>query len=171
MPKIVKKIHIASSTEDIWATLSAFGDIGQWAQNVSHSCLLTEQKKGVGAIRRIQQGNKTLTEEVTTWQNLSSLVYEINGLPPVFKSVTNTWLISPQENGTEVNLEIEILPKRRPATPVAALACILVSRFNHGMLSDLKDFLENIKPINGLREEVALLTSRLLQLDEGNDPL
>lgn len=171
MPKIAKKIFVASSVEDIWATLSAFGDIGQWAQNVSHSCLLTEQKKGVGAIRRIQQGNKTLTEEVITWQNLSSLVYEINGLPPVFKSVTTTWLISPQENGTEVNLEIAILPKRRPATPVAALACILVSRINHGMLSDLKDFLENIKPINGLREEVALLTSRLIQLEAGNDPL
>ena len=142
MPKLTKKIIVDRSIETAWETLSSFDEISHWAQNVSHSCLLSDLKHDVGTTRRIQFGSNVLTEVVTVWERPLLLAYEINGLPPVFRSATNTWNLAPHTDGTEIRLAIEILPKRRPATPIAALACIGVSRFNYRMLADLKDFLE-----------------------------
>jgi hypothetical protein len=165
VPKIRKKITISCSINDVWGVLTSFHTISDWANNVSHSCFLSEQKIGVGTVRRIQTGNNTVTEHVTVWEELASLGYEIRGLPPVFKKVTNTWFLSPHERGTELSLEIEIIPIRRPATPVAGLGCLAFARINNGMLSDLKEFLENMKPLNDLKEEILLLSSRLNQLE------
>ncbi len=171
MPKLTKKITIDSSIETIWETLSDFDEISHWARNVSHSCLLSDLKQDVGTIRRIQQGSNVLTEVVTVWESPLLLAYEINGLPPIFESVTNTWTLTPHNDGTEIRLEVEILPKRRPVTPFAAFACILVSRFNYRMLRDLKNFQEKQKPYDDLREEVSILTSRLVQLESGSETL
>ena len=106
-----------------------------------------------------------MTEHVTVWEELASLSYEIRGLPSVFKKVTNTWFLSPHERGIELRLEIEIIPIRRPATLVASLGCLAFSRINNGMLSDLKDFLENTKPLNDLKKEMLVLRSRLNHLE------
>ena len=151
--------------DDAWGVLTSFDTISNWAKNVSHSCFLSEQKIGVGSVRRIQTGNNAVTEHVTVWEELTSLGYEIRGLPSVFRKVTNTWFLSPHELGTELCLQIEIIPIRRPATPVAGLGCLAFARINNGMLSDLKYFLENTKPLDDLKEEMLLLSSRLNQLE------
>lgn len=46
----------------VWQVLAHFGAISAWAPNVDHSCLLTHQAGGVGAIRRIQTRRTTVGE-------------------------------------------------------------------------------------------------------------
>ena len=171
MPKIKKSIIIDCPIEAVWETLSCFDQISLWAENVSHSCFLTEQREGVGTIRRIQQKSTVLTERIIIWNDFSSLGYELSGLPPIFSKVTNTWFLSSGENGVEVSLEVEIVPKRRPAVPFAAVACIVIGRVNNRMILGLKDYLENAEPIRKLREEISALTSRLIQLENSRDSL
>ena len=168
MSKIEKTIKVKCSLDEAWEVLSSFDSISDWASNVSHSCFLTEQEAGLETIRRIQTGNNSVTEHVTVSDKPRSIAYEIRGLPPVFKKVTNTWLITPCENGTQLSLEVEILPIRRPATPFAGLGCFIFSRINKGMLSDIKHFLEEIKPLSVLETKISLLSARVNEL-ENND--
>ena len=90
MATVTRKTNVSCSLDEAWEILSAFGEISGWATNVSHSCLLSHQQEGEGACRRIQTGNTSVTEHVTKWENLRYLAYEIRGLPPVFKNVTNS---------------------------------------------------------------------------------
>ena len=99
MPAVARKIDIACSVAEAWEVLAAFEDISEWAENVSHSCLLSKQLEGVGTCRRIQTGNSAVTEHVTRWEDSRYLAYEIRGLPPVFKHVLNTWSLEPSRIG------------------------------------------------------------------------
>ena len=169
MPEITKKINIASSVSEVWDVLASFESISDWADNVSHSCLLSDQLKGVGTCRRIQSGNSSVTEHVTRWEELRHLSYEIQGLPPVFKQVLNTWSLEPSEIGVQLSLTIEIIPIRRPVTPIAGLACLAFGRINTGMLKDLKGFIEDEKPLMKLKRQISLLEQRIGELESRND--
>ena len=169
MPSISKKIDIASSVAEAWEVLASFENISDWADNVSHSCLLSNQLEGVGTCRRIQTGNSSVTEHVTRWEDLRYLSYEIRGLPPVFKQVLNTWSLKPSEIGVQLSLTIEIIPIRRPATPIAGLACLAFGRVNTGMLKDLKRFIEDVKPLMELKNQISLLEQKVEELESQNE--
>ncbi len=169
MPSISKKIDIASSVAEAWEVLASFESISDWADNVSHSCLLSNQLEGVGTCRRIQTGNSSVTEHVTRWEDLRYLSYEIRGLPPVFKQVLNTWSLKPSEIGVQLSLTIEIVPIRRPATPIAGLACLAFGRVNTGMLKDLKRFIEDVKPLMELKNQISLLEQKVEELESQNE--
>ncbi|HJM98781.1 MAG TPA: SRPBCC family protein [Acidimicrobiales bacterium] len=169
MPSISKKIDIASSVAEAWEVLASFESISDWADNVSHSCLLSNQLEGVGTCRRIQTGNSSVTEHVTRWEDLRYLSYEIRGLPPVFKQVLNTWSLKPSEIGVQLSLTIEIIPIRRPATPIAGLACLAFGRVNTGMLKDLKRFIEDVKPLMELKNQISLLEQKVEELESQNE--
>jgi hypothetical protein len=169
MPEITKRIDIDSSVSEVWDVLASFESISDWADNVSHSCLLSDQLKGVGTCRRIQSGNSSVIEHVTKWEELRHLSYEIQGLPPVLKQVLNTWSLEPSEIGVQLSLTIEIIPIRRPVTPIAGLACLAFGRINTGMLKDLKRFIENEKPLMKLEKKISLLEQRIEDLESRND--
>tara|TARA_B100001778_G_scaffold20028_1_gene15023 strand:+ start:1244 stop:1753 length:510 start_codon:yes stop_codon:yes gene_type:complete len=169
MPEITKKINIASSVSEVWDVLASFESISNWADNVSHSCLLSDQLKGVGTSRRIQSGNSSVTEHVTRWEDLRHLSYEIQGLPPLFKKVLNTWSLEPSEIGVQLSLTIEIIPIRRPVTPIAGLACLVFGRINAGMLKDLKGFIEDVKPLIKLEKQITLLEQKIEELESRNE--
>jgi uncharacterized protein YndB with AHSA1/START domain len=111
---------IALPAADVWAVLADFESISTWAANVDHSCLLTDQADDVGAVRRIQSGRVTVRETVMTWQPEQELSYSIAGLPPVVRSVTNTWTLDGTGERTEVTLTTEISPGPRPPQRVVA---------------------------------------------------
>ena len=111
---------IAASAGDVWAVLADFDSISSWASNVDHSCLLTEQAGGVGAVRRIQAGRVTVRETVVAWQSEQQLSYSIAGLPPVVSSVINTWTLIANGEATDVTLTTEITPGPRPPHQVVA---------------------------------------------------
>ena len=169
MPEITKKIDIASSVSEAWDVLSSFESISDWAKNVSHSCLLSNQVEGVGTCRRIQTGNSSVTEHVTKWEDSRLLSYEIQGLPPIFTQVLNSWSLKPSEIGVLLSLTIEIVPIRRPVTPIAGLACLIFGRINTRMLKDLKRFIENVKPLMELQNQLAHLEQKIEAMESQND--
>ena len=106
--------RIAADPDSVWTVLADFGGISAWAPNVDHSCLLTEQASGIGAVRRIQSGRTTVLERVTHWEPGVSLAYSIEGLPPVVRAVSNRWSIAPDGAGSQVSLATLIEPGPRP---------------------------------------------------------
>ena len=169
MPATTRKINIECSLDEAWEVLGSFESISDWANNVSHSCLLSEQSEGLGTCRRIQTGNSSVTEHVTRWEHARLLAYEIRGLPPIFKHVLNTWSLEPSETGVQLSLTIDILPTSQPATPIAGLACLIFRRINSQMLKDIKNFVENIKPLRQLEDQVALLEQKVAELESRNE--
>lgn len=119
MAAVERQATIAGSPDAVWSVLSDFGAISGWAGNVDHSCLLSEQGHDVGAVRRIQSGRTTVVESVERWEPGVALAYSITGLPPVIRSVTNTWLLTPDDpslpTSTTVTLVTEIDTGPRPA--------------------------------------------------------
>ena len=113
---------IAAPSEAVWSVLADFGAISSWAPNVDHSCLMSEQRDGVGTVRRIQTGRTTLVETVTTWEPGATLAYRITGLPPVVKAVTNTWRVGASGDATLVVLSTEVDTGPRPPQQVIAKA-------------------------------------------------
>ena len=169
MATVTRKINVSCSLDDAWEILSAFGEISSWATNVSHSCLLSHQQEGEGACRRIQTGNSSVTEHVTKWENSRCLAYEIRGLPPVFKNVTNSWTLEPSEAGVQLSLTVEIIPIRRPATPIAGIASLIFGRINSGMLKDLKNFLEITEPLKKFERQISLLHLRIDEMESRHE--
>ena len=105
-----------------WAVLADFAAISSWAPNVDHSCLMTEQADGFGTVRRIQTGRTTILETVETWEPGAALSYRITGLPPVIRSLTNTWRLGASGASTLVVLTTRIDAGPRPPQQVIARA-------------------------------------------------
>jgi hypothetical protein len=108
----------------VWAVLADFDAISRWAPNVEHSCLTTSIAEGVVATRRIQTGRSTVLETVTAWEPERHLAYSITGLPPVIRSVTNTWRLADLDatsgGASEVTLTSTIDAEPRPPQQVVA---------------------------------------------------
>lgn len=102
----------------VWDVLADFDMISRWAPNVDHSCLTTESADGVGATRRVQLGRNTLLETVTEWTPEHVLAYSIAGLPPVVRSVTNSWHLGDRGASTDVTLTSTIDTGPRPPQKV-----------------------------------------------------
>lgn len=119
MATVTRSATIPASADAVWAMLADFAAISQWASNVDHSCLLSDQTEGVGMVRRIQTGRTTVVETVEHWNPGVSLRYAITGLPPVIRSVTNTWTLAPADGAaafprTTITLTTEIDAGTRP---------------------------------------------------------
>ena len=133
---------VSASKEEIWSVLSEFDQIVNWAENVDHSCFYSEQEIGVGTTRRIQQGPNVVLETVTSWEEPMRLSYQIEGLPPVFKKITNNWKLFDEGSKTRVELTVQIAPIRPPAEIAAQILGKFFSRLNKKMLIGLKNQVE-----------------------------
>lgn len=142
MATVEKSVHTPASPSEVWAVLSDFAGISGWAPNVDHSCLLAEQTHGVGAVRRIQTGRQTVVETVVEWRPEELLSYDISGLPPVIRSVNNTWRLSAAADGTAVTLTSEIdAGSRPPQKGVARLVGRALGSASEQMLDGLTETL------------------------------
>jgi carbon monoxide dehydrogenase subunit G len=110
-----RSASVAAAPDRVWATLADFGAISRWVPSIQHSCLLSEQTEGVGAVRRVQIARQTLVERVTAWEPSRTLAYDIEGLPPIVGTARTTWRISPAASGSHVVLTTEIDAGRNPA--------------------------------------------------------
>ena len=119
---VERSVMVSASPDDVWAVLSDFAVISKWAPNVDHSCLLSGQAEGVGTVRRIQIDRSTLVETVENWDPGSTLSYRIAGLPPIIKSVTNTWQLEADGDATRVTLTSEVAAGTRPPQQLIAKA-------------------------------------------------
>ena len=116
----MSSIEVEAPAEEVWAVLADFGAIARWAGPVDHSCVVTEQAEGVGTVRRIQAGSNTVIERVVDWQAPSTLAYQIEGLPPVLRSVVNRWTVEANGSGSRVTLDTAVNAGPRPPQRVVA---------------------------------------------------
>lgn len=143
MATVVRSRTIAAAPAAIWATLADFAGISRWAPNVDHACLMSEQDQGVGMQRRIQTGRTTVVETVTEWEPEVSVAYVITGLPPVIKSVTNTWQLERSGDATAVTLTTEVdAGSRPPQQVVAKVVARKLSEASEQMLAGLQATVE-----------------------------
>lgn len=134
---------IAANPDEIWAELSDFAGIAKWAPNVDHSSLTTEQTEGVGASRRVQVGRTVLLETVSAWDPGHELSYTIEGLPPIVRSLTNTWTISGTSGATTVTLTTRIdTGPRPPQQLVGRIVARITGRTSRQMISGLQSHIE-----------------------------
>ncbi len=134
---------VAAPSDAVWEALADFGAISSWAPNVDHSCLMTEQTEGVGTVRRIQTGRTTIVETVERWEPGVGMSYRITGLPPVIKSVTNTWRLGASGDSTMVQLTTDIDTGPRPPQHVIAKAVgRRLAAASEQMIAGLTDHLE-----------------------------
>jgi len=120
--EIVEQLTIERPAAHVWAVLADFGSISRWAPNVDHSCLTTNTEAGIGATRRIQSGRNTVLETIVEWEPIQQLAYTITGLPPVIRSVTNTWRLNDVGERVEVTLTSTIDAAPRPPQQLVARA-------------------------------------------------
>ncbi len=139
MIEATRSRRVDAGTDEVWATLADFGSLAAWASNVDHSCLLSDQTAGIGAVRRVQLGRTTLVERITEWDEPTVLAYAIEGLPPILGSVVNRWRIQPAGGGAlvAVTSEIESGP-RPPQRLVARAAARRLSSASEDMLAGLE---------------------------------
>jgi hypothetical protein len=124
--KIRRHRVVGAPVDEVWAVLADFGAISGWADFVDHSSLMTEQTEGVGTKRRIQIDRTTVVETVTAWEPGATFSYSVTGLPPVIRSVTNTWRIGESGGSTSVSISTQVDTGRRP--PQLAIAKAVARR-------------------------------------------
>jgi len=143
MVEISEAIRIDCPPAVVWAALADFGAISQWAPNVEHSSLTTNEHQGVGAERRVQVGRNALLEMVTAWDPETRLSYAIKGLPAIVRSAVNTWSLEGGDNTTTVTLTSQIDSGPRPPQQVACrVVAKVMSKASIQMLDGLKAHLE-----------------------------
>lgn len=143
MAEIAETTSIARPRDDVWAALADFGDMSRWAPKVDHSCLTTHDGDGVGAVRRVQVGRNALLEHIIAWEPGVRLAYSIEGLPPVIRSVVNTWTLTGADQSTTVTLTTRIdTGPRPPQQLVARVFGRAMAKTSRQMLAGLKTHLE-----------------------------
>ena len=147
MTEATRERHIARPVGEVWAALADFGAISRWSPDADHSCLLTDQRSGVGTTRRVQVGRMTLVERVTTWDAdpPCTLAYEIQGLPAALGRVSNRWVLDPMSNGTAATLTTRVEGTSRPLKVVARLAAARMAKASAAMLEGLDHDLTTTK--------------------------
>lgn len=136
---VVRSLDIAAPIASVWSVLAAFDELAHWAPDVDHSCGLQRpgaEPGGVGAARRVQIGRTTLVETVTEWSPGHRLAYDIGGLPPVLRGVSNTWDLEDTGQGTAVVLTTAV--DAGPKPPRRAVARIVAARLGRSSDSLLR---------------------------------
>lgn len=169
MTEVERRRTVAASPGAVWTLLADYGGIVAWASNVDHSCLLTDQESGVGAVRRIQSGRTALVETVRSWVPDEELSYEITGLPKVVRSVVSTWRIVPDDAGSVVTLTSAIdAGPRPPQRLIAKIAGRKLAEAADEMLAGLATHLDFDRS-PATREETAHQERNNLTRSSGNE--
>lgn len=134
-----------------WERLAQLDAIAQWAPDVEHSSMLTEQRDGVGAARRIQAGRVTLVETITEWQapsgdETAGMAYVLEGLPPMVGTVINRWELRSVPFGvgtlpqTDITLTCSIQPTaKRIGRPLSRIMSRVMSKTLRSLIDGFCD--------------------------------
>ncbi|HEY1841949.1 MAG TPA: SRPBCC family protein [Mycobacterium sp.] len=102
MAEIDRSRTIAADPKEVWDVLADFGSISSWADNIEHSCILTQRSEPVGTTRRVQIGRDALVEQITEFEAVRALAYDVDGLPKRVRRFNNRWSLRPADNGATV---------------------------------------------------------------------
>ena len=109
MSRIIKRVHISASVDQVWQVLADFGSVEKWAPTVIESHCSTETERGMGAKRILTTSTGEVTEErVIEWDEGHSFTFEIpNGLASIIKVLRETWSVEHSPQGTEVVVRMD----------------------------------------------------------------
>jgi hypothetical protein len=93
---------VAANPKEVWDVLADFGSISSWADNIDHSCILSNGSEPVGTTRRVQIGRNTLVERITEFDPTWALAYDVEGLPKRLHRFTNRWTLRAIQGGNTV---------------------------------------------------------------------
>ena len=125
--------------------LADFGAIGEWADNVDHSCILEHCRQGpVGTSRRVQVGRNALVERITESAAPTTLAYDIEGLPHRLRRVANRWTLAVAPGGgTDVRITSTVQVGANPLARIAERAlCAMMGTQSDTMLTGLAQRVE-----------------------------
>ena len=136
--------RIAADPQAVWDVLADFGSISSWADNVDHSCILTQGSEPIGTTRRVQIGRNALVETITEFDTTRALAYDVQGLPKRVRRFNNRWSLRPVANGgTVVTLTSTVEIGSGPMRKLAERAvCRVQVRQSDIMLAGLANRLE-----------------------------
>jgi uncharacterized protein YndB with AHSA1/START domain len=149
----VAEIHrtrsIAAPAQKIWAVLADFGALSSWADNADHSCILFRGADGgpIGTARRVQIKREALVEQITEFDPPRALSYDIEGLPPALRRVTNRWTLTPAEgDSTVVTLTSTVeIGSHLPQRLAEQALCRFLAAQSDSMLAGLATRLESAR--------------------------
>jgi Polyketide cyclase / dehydrase and lipid transport len=142
--EIDRRLAIAADPKAVWAVLADFGAISSWADNIDHSCVLIQGSEPVGTTRRVQIGRNALVEQITEYDELRALAYDVEGLPKRLRRFNNRWSLRPVDDGTVVTLTSTAEIGSGPIHTLAERAvCRVQARQSDVMLAGLAHRLEN----------------------------
>jgi hypothetical protein len=128
----------AVGPDAVWAVLGDYFGLATWASAIDHCSAMTATPPGLDASRRVQVGSTVLLENVVAWDEAAVMAYEIVGLPPVLRRVQNQWTLTPDGDGTAIELVATIDPGPRPPMKVAAKAAARrIAKTNQSLVDDL----------------------------------
>jgi hypothetical protein len=137
--------RIAADPQAVWDVLADFGSISSWADNIDHSCILTQGSEPIGTTRRVQIGRNALVETITEFDTTRALAYDVAGLPRHVRRFNNRWNLRPVAyGGTVVTLTSTVEIGSGPIGKLAERAvCRAQVRQSDIMLAGLANRLEN----------------------------
>ena len=139
MVAVSNELSVAASPAEVWALLAAFDRLAEWAEEIDHSCQLTERGEGVGTERRVQVRTNVVLERVIVWQPTEALAYEIVGLPNMFSRVVNEWTLTADGDHTHLTLTAQVEPGPKPPMKIVArLLARQMGSVNQRLLRDLE---------------------------------
>ena len=135
---VVHRGRSAAPPDAVWAVLGDYFALATWASAIDHSSAMTATPAGPDASRRVALGSTVLLENVVTWEPSAEMAYEILGLPPVLRRVENRWRLTPDGDGTAIELTATITPGPRPPMKLAAKAAgRRIGSTNRSLVDDL----------------------------------
>lgn len=114
MTRVERTATVDAAPDAVWHVLADFGAISSWVPMIQHSCLLSDRTEGVGTVRRVQVGRRTVVERVVTWEPPERLEYDLEGLPPFVGAGRNSWRLEAVDGGTHVTLTTTLEPGPNP---------------------------------------------------------
>ena len=139
--------RVAVPPETVWAVLGDYFRLATWASQIGHSSAMTADPAGPGACRRVQVGSSVLLETVTDWEPGSTMAYEASGLPPIVRRFENRWRLTPDGDGTTIELVGTLEPGPRPPMKVAVKLLVRrVATTNQSLVDDLVAAVEGETP-------------------------
>jgi len=141
--EIDRRRSIAADPKAVWAVLADFGAISTWADNIEHSCILNHGSEPVGTTRRVQIGRNALVEQITEYDDMRVLAYDVDGLPKRLRRFNNRWTLQAGHAGTLVTLTSTVDIGSGPIQKLAEqAACRVQRRQSDIMLAGLAHRLE-----------------------------
>ena len=149
--KIIKKITIGKSVEDVWEVLgNQFGEISKWSSLIRESKVYGDSKlAGINYSQRETNTTNGITKQEMTSFNPEqySLSYKsISGTPPIIKEVRAHWSLS-KKDANNTNLVLDFTADMKGlGFIIAPIAKIKLGKIGDELLDELKYYIENGSP-------------------------